>query len=335
MRFTEEQLFDFFNEHPECGTPQNSEYSNEDYHRWEADGCVGYINDEDGFYFTTDKGDFYDDTRYYLSAIDDDDPDKQYLTDGDLDFATREQALENVQKELAERFGIMPDEWYAHRFDAVTKDGVEAYRRALYADAYPENPDEEHEYEKEIYRYEKVKDLPADDFYYFDIQYKLDGVPIFMGGVLDIGSSFETTRAVFATMSYVVYGRNGIEYILISPAYEPDPLAESREEVELIPADQARGFIQKKYDEIISDSVPEVLDMKLFYLPLPKNDLGSYGKEFEMRPYYGFFLNNTETYEGETYSYYSTAYFNAVTGEELATATMYDVGDPSDWGFDV
>lgn len=335
VQFTEEQLFEFFSEHPECGAPRKSEYYRDDLLYWEADGCLGYINGGNGFYFTTDAGSFCDSVRYYLSVLDGDDPDKQYLTDGDLDFAAREQALEDVRKELAERFGIMPDEWFANKLDAVTKEGAEAYRRSVYSSAYPDDPDAEYDYEKEKTRYEKIKDLPADDFYYFDIQYKTDDIPLFMGGILDIGGSLESGRAVRGTMSYVVYGRNGIEFILISPAYEPDTLADSREEVELIPADQARGFIQKKYDEIVSDNVPEVLDMKLFYLPIPQNDLGSYGKSFEMRPYYGFFLNNTDTYEGETFTYDSMAYFDAVTGEELATQTSMDLIDPSDWGFDV
>lgn len=330
VKFTDEQLFDFFNARPECGTPQKSQYYTDEYHRYEADGCLGYINCDDCFLFQTDTGSFYDSVHYFLAQLDN--PGKKYMsTYGDLDFASRDEALKAVQTELSERFGIMPDEWWAFEFDAVKKEGVEEFKKQAYRNAYePEKVYEGDDREKEKQQYERIKDLDTDDYYYFNIKYKADNIPIFQGGLLDFGE-IGTGRVVCGTMSYLVYGRNGIEYILISPAYK---VGASSEYTELIPADRARGLLQKKYDDLITDKQIEVLDMNLSYLPIPQNTLGEYGKNFELRPYYGFCANETEVYEGKTYSYKTFTYFDAVTGEELASVQgMEDIG--REWGFDV
>lgn len=77
--------------------------------------------------------------------------------------------------------------------------------------------------------------------------------------------------------------------------------------------------------------------MKLFYLPIPQNKLGEYSQNFELRPYYGFYGKQTEEFEGKTYSYAFATYFDAVTGEELASTQGLDTAgvEASDWGFDV
>lgn len=330
VQFTEEQLFDFFNAHPECGTSQKAEYYSDDYLRYEADGYTGYISNGDNFYFSMETGNFYDDVHYYLTTLDN--ADKYMSADGDTDFATREEALNAVRNELSERFGIMPDDWWAYEFDAVKKEAVEECKQQAYRDAYEyEKVDENDTREKDKAFYEKVKDLPADDFYYFNIKYKADDLPIFQGGMLDIGG-FETERAVRGTISTLVYGRNGIEYIIIFPAYKVD--YSDYTEAELIPADQARGLIQKKYDELITETQVEVLDMNLSYLPIAQNDLGVYGTNFELRPHYGFYTTETVTFEGEPYTIPKITYFDAITGEELTSAQcMENIG--REWGFDV
>lgn len=252
--------------------------------------------------------------------------------DGDTDFASREDALKAVQNELSERFGIMPEDWWAYEFDAVKKEGAEEYRQQAYRDAYePEKEYEDDALEKEKQRYERIKDLPADDFYFFNIKYKADDLPIFQGGMLDIGG-FGLGRGVSGTISYLVYGRNGIEYIVISPAYKVD--YSDHTEAELIPADQARGLIQKKYDDLITETQIEVLDMNLSYLPIARNDLGEYGTKYELRPHYGFYTNEIEVYEGETYTCRKLTYFDAITGKELTSVQdMENIG--REWGFDV
>ncbi len=336
VKFTDEQLFDLFAAHKECGTPQKSEYWTDKDHYYESDGAIGYINEGDNLYFCTDKGDFYEDAIYFLEEYDSSDKEQLY-TDGDLDFAPRDEVLEKVRTELSERYGINPDEWWAFEFKAVKKDCLEKIKQQVYHDVYESDETVESDdlgLEKERYYYEKIKDVPAEDFYYLDMRFKMDDIPLFMGGVLDIGG-FGSGRGVQTSFFSLVYGKNGIESISISPAYET--ARENAQEVELIPADQAWGLIQKKYDEIITANPPKILDMKLFYLPIPQNKLGEYGQNFELRPYYGFYGTHTEEFEGETHSRAFATYFDAVTGEELASTQGFDTTgvEASDWGFDV
>ena len=326
MKFTDEQLFDLFDAHKECGTPQKSEYWTDKYHRYESEGAMGYINEGDNLYFCTDKGDLCEDAIYFLEGYDESDKEQLY-TDGDLDFASRDEVLEKVRTELSERYGIMPDDWWAFEFKAVKKECLEKVKQQAYHDA--------DEGEKEKQYYEKIKDVPTEDFYYLDMRFKVDEIPLFMGGVLDVGG-FGSFRGVTTSFFSLVYGKNGIERINISPAYVTD--RENAEEVELIPADKAWELIQKKYDDILTAYPPEILDMKLFYLPIMQNKLGEFEKNFELRPYYGFFGKQTDEFEGETYFHAIATYFDAVTGEELATqhGSSQDIdANASDWGFDI
>ena len=337
VKFTDEQVLDFFDAHKECGTPQKSEYWTGNDHRYEAESALGYIDNGYNLYFCTDKGDFYEDAIYFLEEYDGADKEQLY-TDGDLSFASRDEVLEKVRTELSERYGINPDEWWAFEFDAVKKECLEKIKQQSYHDAYePEEEVEDLELEKERFYYEKIKDVPTEDFYYLDMRFKVDDIPLFMGGLMDVGG-FGSGRGVTTSFFSLVYGKNGIESISISPARITDK--ENAEEVELIPADQAWGLIQKKYDDIITAYPPETLDMKLFYLPIPQNKLGEYSQNFELRPYYGFYGTQTEEFEGEKFYYGFATYFDAVTGEELATQqsnSHRDAADidTSDWGFDV
>lgn len=325
VQFTDEQLLERFARFPEYGEPQKSPDYPDRLHYYEANGCSGFVSDGDNFNFRTDKGNLFLSDYYYLSELDDGDPNQKYLSaDGELDFASRDKALENIRAELADSFGIMPEEWYASKFYAVKKEAVEAYKQKLYRDAYePEKVYENDDLEKEKQAYERNKDLPAEDFYYIQMKYKVDDIPIFPEGVLDIGAS-GAGRGVSGTISFLVYTASGLEYIEISPAYETD--LSDVQQAELIPADEARGLIQKKYDELITDSVPEVYDMKLMYLPIPQNDLGEYSTRFELRPYYVFYAKETREFDGETFDYTVVTYFDAVTGIELASQKLSENG---------
>lgn len=333
VQFTDEQLFDWFDRFPECGEPQKSEYYSENFHQYEADDCEGYISDGDCFAFWTKAGTFYESYYSSVSSQSENDPDRVYMsTEVELDFASRDDVLKNIQKELAESFGIMPDEWWALEFSAVKKEGLEAYKQSAYKSAYENtkdsddmgNPGAAVRHEKEKEHYEKIKDQPARDFYHIEIRYKVDDIPIFYRGFLNIDGTY-LGRSVSGTISSVVYTERGIEYIVISPAYETD--FSDYTEAELLPAEQARGLLQKKYKDIISDSVPQVDDMKLMYLPIPQNDLGEYGRRYELRPYYVLYSTQTEVHEGETIIYRVETYFDAVTGDELASQMYSENGD--------
>lgn len=333
VQFTDEQLFDWFDRFPECGKPQKSEYYSGENRQYEADGCEGYINDGDCFAFWTNAGNFYSSYYSSVSSQPENDPDRVYMSaDGELDFASRDEVLKNIQTELEESFGIMPGEWWALEFSAVKKEGLEAYKQGAYESAYENTNDTDDTddpgaavlREKEKEYYENIKDQPARDFYHIEIRYKVDDIPIFYGGFLNIDGT-RLGRSVSGTISSVIYTERGIEDIVISPAYETD--FSDYTEAELLPAEQARGLLQKKYEDIISDSVPKVDDMKLMYLPIPQNNLGEYGTSYELRPYYVLYSTETEVYEGETFVYRVETYFDAVTGDELASQTYTENGD--------
>lgn len=195
VQFTDEQLFDWFDRFPECGKPQKSEYYSGENRQYEADGCEGYINDGDCFAFWTNAGNFYSSYYSSVSTRPENDPDRVYMSaDGELDFASRDEVLKKIQTELEESFGIMPGEWWALEFSAVKKDGLEAYKQGAYESAYentddtddPDDPGAAVLREKEKEYYENIKDQPARDFYHIEIRYKVDDIPIFYGGFLNI-----------------------------------------------------------------------------------------------------------------------------------------------------
>ena len=335
IKFSDEQLFDFFNERPECGTPQKSEYYSDESHRYEADGCAGYIDWDHDFFFWTDNGTYYHSVQYYLSHREDSENHDESLINSheDLDFLSRDEALKAVQKELSERFGISPDDWYAFKFDTVKKEGVELGKQQAYRDAYePEKVYEGDDLEKEKQYYERIKDIPADDFYYFNIKYKVDDMSMFMGSFLDIGDWTSSRRSILGPRTEIIYGRNGLEYVFIYPAYKVDTA--NYVEADIIPYDEARGLVQKKYDDLLTDKIPEVLAMNFSLLPIPKNGLNEHGN-CELRPHYGFYTKKTEEYKGETYDVFELIYFDAVTGEELATEQIMELDLPAEWGFDL
>lgn len=323
--FTDEQLLEQFARFPECGEPHKMQDYTGMFHGYEANGCGGFVSDGDNFNFRTDKGNMFCSVNYYMSELEDSHPDKKYISaDSELNFASREEAMENIRKTLADSFGIMPEEWWASELNAVKKEAVEKYKQKLYHDAYePDKVYENDDLEKERLTYEMNKDIPAEDFYYIKMKYKVDDIPIFPEGILDVGGT-DSGRFVSGTISFLIYTASGLEYIEISPAYETD--LSDYTEAELISADDAYGLIQKKYEEIITDSVPEVYDMKLMYLPIPQNDLGEYSTGFETRPHYVFYARETKTVEGKTFVYTVVTYFDAVTGEELASQKLSEDG---------
>ena len=133
--------------------------------------------------------------------------------------------------------------------------------------------------------------------------------------------------SVPGSFAQIVYSENGIERLDLYYLTETDTSPDGFREVTLIDADKAQELIRNKFSSVILDAEIEVYDCKLFYLPIPQNDLNSLFENYEAKPYYAFYWKETHSDEAETYVANYITYFDAVTGKELGT----EGGSVSEW----
>lgn len=152
--------------------------------------------------------------------------------------------------------------------------------------------------------------------FYINIGFKLDGIKMFKDLSLTYGGGIG--YSAFGSCCKIYYSEDGFEAVVIRDVCE----TESSEDVEIIAYDEAKELINKKYGDIIFDGEVEVNGMELIYIPIPQNDLGDYSNRFETRPAYVFYCTVTEEFYGEMRTDNKITYFDAVTGNEIATQTI-------------
>ena len=308
--FTEQQLINCFN-----GIPEKIEDTNENATVYEMGDQRGQLVNGRNLIYYTQKGELLEEFYWGLSS----DLNKEYISyEDNLEFASREEVLENVRNKLSEGFGIKPNEWYAKDFCAVKKGGIEYYKQIADKDANEswENADD---LQKEKEKAERLNSVIGEDFYYITIKFKIDEIPMFTGGMLGYGTmGYE----ILGSNCYIIYTQKGIENIALYYTKEIDVSAHNIEEVELISAGKAQELIREKYDGIFFDGEIEIYDMQLVYLPIPQNDLEHYNERFEARPYYAFYCEKEEYRGNETVHSNFVSYYDAVTGEEFTTQQL-------------
>ncbi len=306
--FTEEQLLNFFSEKPErtyYDTRNLTEYTSET-ERGNTDGS--------NMNFSTDAGvlcmEAYGGT--YGEGI--------YTSDEELENVPRDKMLEDINKLMTE-FGFSQEEWYISNCNSVKAELLDEFKDRTYkamTEELEENPYSLDEYElNEIKsQAERTKNRPSKDFYYIDIRFKIDEIPIYPERTLYYGS--EIGQSVHTASCVICYSKDGIEYISIGNI----PITGSSEEVGIIEYEEARELISKKYSDIVFNGEVEVSDMKLVYLAIPQNTPGVYNKSFETRPFWAFRCKVTEERDGEPRTADSIIYFDAVTGAEFGTEQL-------------
>ncbi len=306
--FTEEQLLSFFSEKPErtyYDTRNLTAYTSET-ERGNTDGTN--IN------FSTDAGvlcmEAYGGT--YGEGI--------YTSDEELELVPRDKMLEDIKKLMAE-FGFSQNEWYISNCNSVKAELLDKFKDRTYkamTEELEENPYSLDEYElNEIKsQAERTQNRPSKDFYYLDIRFKINEIPIYPERTLYYGN--EIGQSVHTASCVICYSKDGIEHISIGNI----PITGSSEEVGIIEYEKARELISKKYSDIVFNGEVEVSDMKLVYLAIPQNTPGVYNKSFETRPFWAFRCKVTEERDGEPHTADSIIYFDAVTGAEFGTEQL-------------
>lgn len=319
--FTEDQLLKLFDDNP-----QRTEESLEGYSciTYTSDKYTGDITNGTALSFYSQAGSDHIVVFESLSSHTDE---EKYISSKDsLSFKSREKTLEDLQLQLKNLFDITPDEWWAKDFYAVKKEGVDFYKEKITEEAAADaaNSDESVD-DKLQYSFQKLDNITSEDYYVLNIKFQIDGIPMYEGDGFDYG--FGNAYSVPGSVAQIVYGENGIERLDLYYLTETDTSSDSFREVTLIAADKTQELIRNKFSSVILDADVEVYDCKLFYLPIPQNDLNSLFENYEAKPYYAFYWKETRSDEDETYVANYITYFDAVTGKELGT----ERGSHSEW----
>ncbi len=283
------------------GKAQKSINNDDEGVLFDLDNRHGIISDR-SFVFYTDNGNKYDDAASYFLN----DPNASLLDNSvEFAFATKETA-ENEIKLFLKQVGLKSDDIIIERAYSISKENFNEYKTYLSKTALEENDTKISE------QAEKVSKIDNEDFYYFDISFSENGIPIYSGGAYYYGDGDNDTFA--GTRFTIVYTQNGIEYVSAFFLYQPNDVVES---VDIIDFSKAKALLKDKYENIFFDSTITFDKAELVYLPFPQNTLNERFTRFVLHPYYAFYGYQTAEINSETYKSDFVVYFDAVTGKEL------------------
>ena len=317
--FTEEQFFNLFDEEP-----RKNDRSTSDYLVYDNDHQHAFLYDGKNLTFYTDIGDFFDSVYFEFSENPDETVEKYIDNNGELNFSSRNEVLEKIAEQMQSKFDLSSEEWEVDSFVSVKKEAIDQYKNTVIQNAY-ESDDigsniEDTGEEKAKALAEKYSELPSDDFYYIELKFKINEIPVYSGFTFTYGA--DTRYSIYAPECHLIYTKNGIEYIILYYLYVNDTLEGTQDNVELIGTDEALDILINKYNDVIFSGEIDVYDMDLIYLPIPQNDLDEYYESFETRPFYAFSCRQTEVFEDEMITSEFVSYIDAVTGKDLGTESI-------------
>ena len=304
--FTEEQLLAFFSE-----TPERTYYSESNTTVYDAE-TEGGNTDGWGLNFSTDAGLFCATSYDAVGTL----YEGEEIKNAGLGFASLDEVLEEIGKKMTE-LGLSSEDWYVDEVYTLTKDDLERHKEARYK-AMLDNPYDldEADLQKELEGAERIKKYPCKDQYYISLGFKLDNINVLKDMSIRYGGNM--SNSIIGSRCKFSYSEDGLEGVWISHVCE----TETSEDVEIIAPDKAKELINKKYSDIIFDGEVEVNGVELVYLPISQNDLDNYNNNFETRPAYVFYCTVTDEFYGEMRTQNKITYFDAVTGNEVATLTI-------------
>ncbi len=311
--FTKEQFLKLFKDPPTQDAESSFRYVNGNETGNFSEVSIAYFTNAGIFYETTAES--------FLSWKKTD----RISTTEELSFCSREEAFKKAVEFLQNDLGIASETIMKGDFYSITKGAFELYKKEVTeeANAPLESGEYEEDREAEKQRAEALSKLPSVDYYYLSMVFKIDDIPLYSGGMFQYGAN--DAQAVSGTWCKIILSENGIEFVNVSHIFENDS-SEPAKEAELIGGDKAKELIVKKYEDIIFEGEIEIDDMKLIYLPVPRQGPDAEGIAdivYETRPYYVFHCRKTEDRDGKTVETKYNFYIDAVTGEEFGEEHLW------------
>lgn len=268
---------------------------------FEAKNKHGYVS-PNAFFFYTDNGTVFDDAVTHYSE----NPNETYMdSTSELSFASRENVIGKAL-DFIDGLGLDSQKAVIKNMYSVKKEGFDSYKDHLSKVAAEEND------ERASSRAETVSGIVSEDFYFIDLAFKEDEIPIYSGSPYSYGADDNDTFC--GTKFSLVYTKNGIEFVSAFYLYQKDNVISDSE---IIDFSEAQTLLKNKYDNMFVENEITFYDAELTYLPFPQNTLNERFKKFIMRPYYAFYGTQSVEIDGERYASEVIVFFDAVTGKEL------------------
>ncbi len=268
---------------------------------FEAGNKHGYAA-PNSFFFYTDNGTVFDDAVTHFSE----NPNEAYMdSTSELSFASRDTVIGKTL-DFIDGLGLDPQKAIIKNMYSVKKEDFDLYKDHLSKVAAEEND------ERASSRAEMVSGIVSEDFYFIDLAFKEDEIPIYSGSPYSYGADDNDTFC--GTKFSLVYTKNGIEFVSAFYLYQKDNVISDSE---IIDFSDAQRLLKNKYDNMFVENKITFYDAELIYLPFPQNSLSERFKNFIMRPYYAFYGTQSTEIDGESYPSELIVFFDAVTGKEL------------------
>lgn len=305
--FTEEQLLSLFS-----GTPEKVDtYKGRIEYKTATER--GFVSDSGVLYFSTPAGNKFD-TICALDFLKENNI--EGYVDGELDFATRDEILEQVKALMQDNFELAPEDWYIEKFYAMKKEAFDLYKELILQEAAQiATSSTEYEHKKLDEESAVLKNITGEDYYFISLRFKLDSIPTFPARVFYY--SQDNSKVIIGSMGTMIFTKNGIEYAAFNNMRDTDKA--NAVDVNIISSEEAKELMQKKIDSVIWEGEVDIYDVKLEYLPIPQNNLGESFTRFDTRPFYAVYYNMPEKVNNQLVLSKVITYFDAVTGEELGT----------------
>ncbi len=268
---------------------------------FEAENKHGYAA-PNSFFFYTDNGTAFDDAVTHYS----DNPNEAYMDSAsELSFASRENVIGKTL-DFIDGLGLDPQKAIIKNMYSVKKEGFDSYKDHLSKVAAEEND------ERASSRAETVSKIVSEDFYFIELAFSEDSIPVYSGSPYSYGADDNDTFC--GTKFQLVYTKNGIEFVSAFYLYQKDNVISDSE---IIDFSEAQRLLKNKYDNMFVENKITFYDAELTYLPFPQNTLNERFQNFIMRPYYAFYGTQSAEINGESYTTELIVLFDAVTGKEL------------------
>ncbi len=160
---------------------------------------------------------------------------------------------------------------------------------------------------------DRANKIDEEDFYYLDLEFKVDGISVISDRISSYGDNPDDT--IFGSTCSLVYTEDGIEFISLYHLYQP---SEVTNETTIMSFADIKKCVAKKYNDTFFDGSIEIYDLNLIYVPISQNSLNNINNIFLLKPCYVFSCRQSYD-DDESYTSDFKIYLDAETGKELGT----------------
>ncbi len=227
----------------------------------------------------------------------------------ELSFAERDAALSEINR-FMERFDVSDSNISVRNFYSVKKEKYSQFKSELNKEAAEATGDDKEKLQGSADRANKIDE---EDFYYLDLEFKVDGISVISDRISSYGDNPDDT--IFGSTCSLVYTQSGIEFISLYHLYQP---SEVISETTIMSSADAKNCAAKKYSDTFFDGMIKIYDINLIYVPISQNSLNNMNKTFLLKPCYVFSCRQSLD-DAESCPSDFKLYFDAETGKELGT----------------